>query len=182
VIAGAAALVIGFVVWPHDATNTISTPVSGSRPVVFDARGDTVRLPRSWSRAQTPLAPELVDPKELLSVATFPLGAPVRRGVCVGNAPPIGGLASMNRKDAFVWMVEWYANASTDRPRPSRFAPRQFEPRACVHHAYPQLTSKSIFFRDHGRNINIFIVTGNRVTSKREHQLYALLDSLRFSK
>jgi hypothetical protein len=151
------------------------------RTVVFDAQGDTIVLPRHWQRADTALAPELADPSEILAIGTFPLDVTDHDAVCVGNAPPASALEAMTSNDGFVWMVEWYGAASTDRPRPTHFAARQFDPRKCVNDAYPHLTSRSITFKEHERVLNIFIVAGADISAKRERQLYKTLDSLQFS-
>jgi hypothetical protein len=150
-------------------------------PVAADTRGGEVRVPKGWSRATAPLAPELLDPHEILSMGTFrldELGA-VDRAPCVGNAPPASALAAMGRDDVFIWIVEWDQLASTSTRRPSDLAPA-LEPRSCVRARHPDLKGRSLLFTANGRTIEAHLVVGDGASRKRRRQASALLDRLDF--
>ena len=152
-------------------------------PVAFDTRENEVRLPAGWSRATTPLAPELLDPHEILSVGSFRLDdlAAVHGAPCVGNAPPAAALAAMRRDDVFIWIVEWEALASTTTQRPSDLS-SALEPRPCVRAVHPDLKDRSLLFTTEGRTIEVHQVVGDDTTRRRRRQASALLlDRLDFA-
>ena len=167
---------------------TVIAPATNT--VAFDANGDTVNLPTDWFRAAEPLAPQLVDPHEVLAISTVPLPAEGRAAVCVGDAPPARGLGAMAADDALIWLIEWtpipapdeglVPNVATTDNRPARFAPEQFAARDCVTRAFPRLVAKSLLFKDQGRVFEVYVVYGESVSSSRQQEIYDTLDTLRF--
>jgi hypothetical protein len=158
--------------------------------VAFDANGDTVEVPAGWSQAAEPLAPQLVDPHEILTVSTFPLSAEAHDSVCVGDAPPASALATMAADDAAIWLIEWtplpapnedlVPNAATTEHRPTRFTPDRFDARDCVTDAFPNLISKELQFEDQGRVFQAFVIYGVSTSPARQQEIYDTLDSLQF--
>jgi hypothetical protein len=69
---------------------------------VNKSHGFTVSLPPGWQLSAESLTPDLLDPRELMSAATFPLA--YRRGRC--NHMPDGALRAMGPADAFVTIQE----------------------------------------------------------------------------
>jgi hypothetical protein len=161
-------------------------PVVEPGPTRIDARGDTIWLPSGWYRAATPIAPQLVNPRELLSFATFPFELVPSDAVCVGDAPPAAAVAAMESDDVLAWMVEWFPaggltpSADAVEPRPAHFDPTGLEPRDCVAQIAPYLRSGSFLFSDQGRVFDIYVVVGEDASPERERQLYDALDSLAF--
>jgi hypothetical protein len=62
------------------AADTRAPAPAAARFSQFEARGVTVELPPGWEHADVSLTPSLVDPREVLSLATFRLR--YRRTAC----------------------------------------------------------------------------------------------------
>src|SRR3954467_15513451 len=105
------------------------------RSVTEQARGVTVELPPGWQPARISLTPELLDPREVVSVATFPLRyRPTRCGHIAGSA-----LEDLGPRDAFVTIHERGVDPASSwpdfPPRPAHFGPAlggASEASACV--------------------------------------------------
>jgi hypothetical protein len=164
------------------ASVTVAVAAMVPSPGAADERGDTIQLPSGWVRATSPLAPQLLDPHEILAVATFDLGhlAP-DRGACVGDAPPAGAVGAMQSDDALIWIVEWEHAASTTTPRPADFA-NALEPRRCVRARYPELRARSLFFRSEGRMIDAYLVVGDDAPKKVRRRAISMLNNLELAK
>ena len=101
-------------------------------------RGLTVQLPGGWSRAHESLTPSLIDPREVLSVATVPLR--YRATECAHMAG--AALEDLGPADAFITLQERGLDPSSTwpdfPPRPTRFGPElgaREEASACVPYA-----------------------------------------------
>src|SRR4051794_2747598 len=110
-----------------------------ARPVRFSAHGLTVALPPRWRPANERLTPRLIDPREVLAVATFALR--YRRTACAQVAG--SALEDMGPDDAFVTLQEPGpdpGSAWSDFPdRPAHFGPElggPSEASACVPSAH----------------------------------------------
>jgi hypothetical protein len=169
---------------PAESSST-AVPEPERTTVTFDTRGDTVDLVDGWYRSTTPMAPELVNPRELLSLGTLPFEMPSARAVCVGNAPPATPIAAMGPDDVFLWLVEWYPTDSrmpsveTSNRRPAHFVVDGND-RSCVEAASPNVRGGSFQFTDLGRVFSLFYVIGNNVTGDRARVVEDVLDSLTF--
>jgi hypothetical protein len=75
---------------------------------------------KGWQIADTTLTPHLLDPREVLTVATFSL---VRRPAGCGNLPNV----AMGAGDALVTVQE-YARVAPVAPRPARFVYHETSP------------------------------------------------------
>src|SRR6201999_3777083 len=83
----------------------------------YAAHGLAVRLPSGWQAARVSLTPHLVDPREELAVATFPLR--YRPTACAHM--PGSALADLGPRDAFVTLMERRRHSAVFPPRPADF-------------------------------------------------------------
>jgi hypothetical protein len=87
--------------------------------------GFEVRFPRSWRRGTEPVTPKLTEPREILSVATFPLR--YRPTNCEAFAGSARG--DLGPRDAFLTVHERGYDEASEwldfPPRPERFRPTQ---------------------------------------------------------
>jgi hypothetical protein len=149
-------------------------------PVTDVGHGLSVRLPDGWRVATTSLTPHLLDPREEMSVGTFPLR--YRPGLCAQF--PSGTLEDLGPRDAFVTLQERGRDPGSGwpdfPPRPARFG-RGFggasEVEACVKPA--RFTDHWFGFTDGGRHFNVLVVFGLEASPQVEDQAWAILDSLR---
>src|SRR2546423_13035056 len=92
--------------------------------VIHDTRrGIEVELPPGWQHATASLTPQLADPREVLSVATFPLR--YRQTGCTQY--PSSALAALGPEDALVTLQERGLDPRSTwpdfPPRPAHFGP-----------------------------------------------------------
>ena len=142
--------------------------------------GLTIRLPVGWQAATTSLTPHLVDPREEMSVGTFPLR--YRRGLCAQF--PSGTLEGLGPRDAFITLQERGRNPGSRwldfPPRPRRFGPSLgdgSEVEDCVKPA--RFTDHWFSFSDDGRHFNALVVLGLQASSQVQQEAWEVLDSLR---
>jgi hypothetical protein len=144
------------------------------------ARGLTVELPPGWHRASVSLTPHLTDPREVLSVGTFPPRyRPTRCAHVAGSA-----LEDLGPRGAFVTLQERGldpGSAWTDfPPRPAHFGPTlggPSEASACVPSA--RFTDHWFGFTDGGRHFHVDVAFGPGAPEEVQQQAWAILDSLR---
>jgi hypothetical protein len=155
-------------------------PAAVRAPIAYEAHGVAVDLPPGWGHADASLTPGLTDPREVLSVATFPLH--YRPVGC--NHLPSSALADLGPRDAFVTLQERGldpASAWTDfPPRPAHFGPElggPSEAAECV---------PSARFTDHwfgvtagDRHFHVEVAFGPRAPAATREEAWAVLDSLR---
>ena len=143
------------------------------------AHGLTVRLPPGWQSAPVNLTPHLVDPREELAVATFPLRYRDMRCAHV----PGSVLEDVRPGDAFVTLPErgLGAAAGPDFPaRPAHFGPvlgGPSEASACVPSA--RFADHWFGFSDGGRHFHVMVAFGPQASADVRRQAWAILDSLR---
>jgi hypothetical protein len=164
------------------------TPDLGARGELASARsypdrrwGYTVAVPEGWHLAEASLTPTLVDPREILAVATFPL--PRGGSVCdsLERVPPA---------EAFVTVQERAHGADGREGFPAR--PASFEPDPelpglstwpyCDGDAEPPIPMLDYWFgfSDAGRAFHVFVGIGEDAPSDVRREAFDLLDSLRF--
>jgi hypothetical protein len=142
-------------------------------------RGLSAELPSGWQQAEKRLTPQLTDPREVLSLGTFPLHA--EEGEC--GHMPTGALEDLGPSDAFVTLQERGrgGGASLDfPPRPERFGPDpgdRSEARDCVPGA--RFTDHWFGFSDAGRRFHVLVAFGPEATQERRAEAWRALDSLR---
>ena len=149
--------------------------------LVTDAvRGLAVELPPGWQRATGSLTPGLVDPREVLSVATFPLRyRPTRCGHVAGSA-----LEDLGPRDAFVTLQERGLDPGSSwtdfPPRPAHFGPQlggSSEASACVPSA--RFTDHWFGFSDGDRHFHVLVAFGPDASAAVQREAWQILDSLR---
>ena len=139
-------------------------------------RGLTVTFPSDWHRARRTLTPTLIDPREVLTLATHPL----RRGPA-GNCGklPVQAVRDMGRDDVLVTIQERRTpHGFPPRPRPLRLAPRELgDAGACTRRT--DVLSSWNHFREHGRGFYVEVVSGAAAPPARLRQAEAVVASLR---
>jgi hypothetical protein len=146
---------------------------------VSDARhGLSFQLPSGWQRAHVNLTPHLVDPREELSVGTFPLryrpGGPCAQF-------PVSALEDLGPRDAFMTIQErGRGSAAGFPPRPRHFGPGLGGPAeapGCV--PGKSFTNHWFTFADGGRHFHVLVVFGPDARKAVERQAWRILDSLK---
>jgi hypothetical protein len=146
-----------------------------------DARhGIAGRLPPGWQRATVDLTPNLADPREILSVATFPLA--YRPTLCAHVAG--SALESLGPRGAFVTVQERGLDPGSTWPgfpaRPARFGPAlggRSEAAECVPAA--RFTDHWFAFTSDGRHFHVLVAFGLRTPPEVQRQAWEILDRLR---
>jgi hypothetical protein len=146
------------------------------RRVTDKLHGLSYELPGGWHRAGVDLTPHLVDPREELSVGTFPIR--YRPGGCAHIA--VSALEEMGSSGAFVTVQERGLMSGSFARRPARFGPDggfPSEASGCVPGA--RFTARAFEFGDAGRNFNALVAFGPQTPSNVKTQAWQILDSLR---
>ena len=144
--------------------------------------GYSVVLPAGWYRARRNLTPQLVDPREILSVATYPLRYQ-RRARCRIPGCPTPALNGFRATDILVSIQE----RVHARPRTADVAieltPRRTGlaagPRGCARGRVAWYAFDD--FAEAGRTLYVFAVVGERAPARARGDLSRLLRLLRFS-
>jgi hypothetical protein len=136
-----------------------------------------VSVPAGWSRAQRSLTPHLLDPREILTVATFPLRM---HGSSCAQDP--GALSDVGPRDVLVTVQE---RAGAPKPefvrRPRRFTAGMgfpSEATGCVPHA--RFAARVIDFRGGTRSFVTLVAIGKSAPAHVRREAFAVLGSLRF--
>jgi hypothetical protein len=149
-------------------------------PVAYQAHGLAVELPPGWQSAPVSLTPNLSDPREVLSVATFPLRyRPTGCAHVAGSA-----LEDLGPTDAFVTLEERGVDPGSPwagfPARPAHFGPElggPSEASACVPTA--DFTDHWFGFTDGDRHFHVDVAFGPRASAATHNEAWAILDSLR---
>jgi hypothetical protein len=141
-----------------------------------EGRGLVAELPDGWRQAARSLTPDLTDPLEVLSVATFPL----ERGRAEACAHmPVGALEAIGPRDAFVTLMERGTGAAGFPSRPEHFGPELGGPSEvgeCTERdAY---TDHWFGFADAGRSFHVLVAFGPDAPPARRAEAWRVLDSL----
>jgi hypothetical protein len=160
---------------------TGASPEPGRQIEHRDARyAYSVSYPSSWYRAEEPVSGDLMDPREILSLATFQL-----RQHDAGNCEAFAGAAraQLGPADVYVTVQERGTGSGDWRdfpPRPEHFGP--FDPApgelGCMDH--PGTAVDFFGFTDAGRHFYGLVVIGEEVPARVRDEAWAVLDSLRF--
>jgi hypothetical protein len=148
--------------------------------VTDQTHGLAVELPLGWQRATASLTPGLVDPREVLSVATFPPRyRPTGCAHVAGSA-----LDDLGPRDVFLTLQERGLDRdSTWRdfpPRPTHFGPElggPSEASECVPSAC--FTDHWFAFTDGDRHFHVLVAFGPQAPVTVRREAWAILDSLR---
>jgi hypothetical protein len=151
-------------------------PAAAPAPVTTFATDDlTVALPTGWQAASTSLTPNLVMPREVLAVGTYPLR--YRKGGCAHV--PVSALEDLPPQGAFVSLFETRVS-TTFPPRPRRFGASlggRSEAQACTPAGH--FTDHWFSFKDHGRAFYALVAFGPKATAKTRATAWHILDSLK---
>jgi hypothetical protein len=146
----------------------------------YSAHGLTVELPPGWQPAERSLTPDLGDPRERLSVGTFPLR--YRPSEC--SHMPSSALAEIGPRDAFLTLQERGTNPGSEwkgfPARPASFGPElgdASEAAACVPDA--RFTDHWIWFADGDRHFHLLVAFGPEASAETRDQTWRILDSLK---
>jgi hypothetical protein len=157
------------------AASSAPTP----EPTAYSAHGLSVELPPDWQPAGATLTPGLGDPRERLSVGTFPLR--YRRTGCAHL--PSSALRDLGPTDAFLTLEERGLEPGSSwqgfPPRPEHFGPTPndaSEAAQCVPEA--RFTDHWIWFTDGGRHFHLLVAFGPRASRATREETWAILDSL----
>jgi hypothetical protein len=150
-----------------------------------DQIGFEVTYPEDWIRADTNLTPVLSQPREILSVGTYPL----RPGgkACIDAYLPGDALADLGADDVFLTVQESASGPGGFPPRPGTFAPSNArlaveDLPACDEYARISMRGWWFAFEDRGRNLFAFLAVGGDVKPESEawRTGWEVLNSLRF--
>ncbi|HYX79651.1 MAG TPA: hypothetical protein VE976_03475 [Actinomycetota bacterium] len=130
------------------------------------ARGFQITYPDDWSRAETSLTPELVDPHEILAMGTYPLRAGGK--ACIDAYLPGNALAELGTGDVFITLQESSSVAGSP-PRPASFGPAAArftveDLPACDGYQALPLRGWWFAFADQGRAFYAFVAVGPGVS------------------
>jgi hypothetical protein len=141
------------------------------------AYGLTLSHPPTWFRARQSLNPRLADPIELVTLATFPPGAPV-----TGCAQlPIGALEKLGLRDAVVSLQE---RSAEPVGFPARLGPFRLddglpsEATECLAEP-PAFVDRLIPFADGARPLYAYVAIGNEAEPATLDQALGILNTLR---
>lgn len=154
-----------------------ASPSTRWRPVSDQRHGLRFQLPTGWQRARVNLTPHLVDPREELSVGTFPLQYRPD-GPC--SQFPVSALEDLRPHDAFITVQERGRGSAAGFPaRPRRFGPSLGGP-ADVPGCVPgkSFTNYWFTFADARRHFHVLVVFGFAASPIVERQAWQILDSL----
>ena len=137
-------------------------------------------LPPGWQRATVSLTPGLEDPREVLSVGTYPLR--YRPTDCAHL--PTSALEDLGPRDAFVTLQERGLDPRTGwldfPPRPARFGPELGGPSEageCA--AGSRFTDYWFGFTDGDRHFHVLVAFGADAPVSVRREAWAILDDLR---
>jgi hypothetical protein len=162
-------------------TTEANSPRRSAWIVHYDpAYGLTLSHPPTWFRARQSLTPRLADPVELVTLATFPPGAPV-----TGCAQfPSGALENLGSHDAVVSLQERAGEPVGFRARlgpfrlddglPSEAAECLAEP--------PGFVDRLIPFADGARPFYAYVAVGNEAEPATLDEALGILDTLRVAR
>jgi hypothetical protein len=148
-------------------------------PAGYSTHGLSVDLPPGWEPAAQSLTPTLVDPREQLSVGTYPLR--YRQMGCAHV--PSSALADLGDSNAFVTIEERGRAPGADwsefAPRPAHFGPVPqdgSEAPDCVPGS--PVSVHRLRFTDGGRHFYALVAFGPHTPAARRAEAWSILDSL----
>lgn len=160
--------------WEVDLPHYPDNDSNGRQRYLDNAGRFEISYPRDWFQAESSLTPNLSDPSELFSVASFPL---VYRETECAHMPK-GALDVMGSSDVFVSVQERKALGSDFEPRPQDFSQARKPTRLeCI----PEnLRQYWIRFKDAQRRFYALLVFGPSASLKSRELAWAVLNDARF--
>ena len=163
---------------------------AGTKPeatvLVDSTRGFTVKLPAGWTRAAAKLTPEISDPLEILTVATFPIAEPGPYDACGPGSRP--ALDAFTGTDALVTVQEsgrgaLRINYLSHPPRPDHFRPEDFPHGSTFTDCFVgdvHVEDHWFGFADAHRAFHVLVIIGRGASADVRREAWEILDSLRF--
>jgi len=149
-------------------------------------QGFSISVPPNWNMTTTPLTPQLADPRELVSLGTYPLLPSLVNGSCVSI--PGDALNRLGASGSFVTVLEDYPLSNippNDFPeRPAHFGADSGLPLAsteiatCLLHRFSG-TGRFISFSEAGREFYAIVAVGPKASAAQRAKTFQVLDSLR---
>jgi len=167
------------------ATTAASKPPPGWTTYHDERRGYTVSFPSGWHRARTNLTPNLVDPREILTIATYPLrDSPSGRCFAPIDAPH-PALDGLGPTDAIVSIQERRKTETGDHPpqtKPFRLPPLDLSYPEGSHSCLRGRVRSVAFhpFRVGERNFYAFAAFGRSASSQTRRNIRRVLERTRF--
>jgi hypothetical protein len=140
-----------------------------------------VALPAGWFRARRNLTPQLLEPREILSVATYPLRYP-RRARCRIPGCPTPALNGFRATDILMSIQERVHARTTRKDVAIDLQRRQTVLRGtgnCTRGRVAWYAFEA--FAEAGRSLYVLVVVGRRAPARARADLKRVLGSLRFS-
>jgi hypothetical protein len=164
-------------------TGTVAPGVesrSQSRHITDARHGYSFVLPAGWHRARRNLTPDLVEPREILSAATYPLRYD-RRARCRISGCPTPALNGFRRTDILMSIQERVRARAATEDVGIDLERRQYGLESnCTRGRVAWFAFEE--FKDAGRTLYVLVVMGKRAPASARTDLRRLLDSLRFSR
>jgi hypothetical protein len=142
--------------------------------------GYSVSFPSSWQRAREPVAPSLTEPREILSLATFPLRQQPSDCEAFGGA----ARSDLGARDVFLTVLERGYDHRSEwpdfPPRPEHFGPSR-DAAASDHLCGDTPGTRTHWrnFSDQGRHFHTLVAIGPEATPQTREDAWLILDSLR---
>ena len=158
------------------ACGEVRAPAQSPPATPFSAHGLALTLPPGWQAATTSLTPNLADPRESFTVATF---APRYRRTACAHMPG-SALEDLGPRDALITVLERARFGHGFPPRPARFGPRlggPSEASECVPHA--RFNDHWFTFSEHGRGFHVLVAFGPQAPIATRRQAWAILDGMK---
>jgi hypothetical protein len=151
------------------------------------ARGLAVSLPSDWHRARESLTPDLVDPHEVLSIASYPLRYR-RHSRCQVPGCPLPAVDGLGRGDVLISLQERRGSGASGFPRQSR--PLRLLPMSldvgtgrrwlCARRRIADASWTP--FAAAGRGFYVFVAYGHGVSADARREVRRVVSSLRFDR
>lgn len=185
-----AVVVAVFAIALAGAARSASTNAVGQARHASERYGFSTSVPAGWQRARARLVPELLSPREILSLGTFAMS--VGGGGDCGREP-IAAIEQMEPGDALISIQEYALNDAMRARMGTRSAPpsrlksvKELTLRKQAHRrgehipASRALWSATLPFGDHGRWFDALVYVKGDPTPARLHTIHSILDGLRF--
>lgn len=146
-----------------------------------EVKGVAAVVPPGWKVATESMTPSLTDPLEVLTLGTGTLVAD--ENAC--SHVPVGPMKGLGPADVMVWVARRIATVPGSSTRPATLGPTdgvgESDLASCLAPGErSRLFQRWIPFIDHHNQVYVAVTMGPDVTSERETEVWAVVNSLRF--